>query len=200
MRGPAAPGRSDSRRHGDSTSPSPQGPPPCPGAATASPALTFSHQQDPHVLLHGPAPWPRRGAAHIGLSGGSGAAAAYGPLTPRPPPPAPPPPRRGAGRLRRLARDRPGSGGRAPACGCAGRSAPRAALRRFAPPKGRGREGGRGEGGELRKRKPGAGGCPAASCPRGHDPGCSQLPPSSYFFVVAPAFPSPALLQGCSGG
>lgn len=52
---------------------------------TAS-ALTFSHQQNPHVLLHGRARCPRPGAAHIGRGGGGGAAAAWAaraPLTER---------------------------------------------------------------------------------------------------------------------
>lgn len=52
----AAPGRCDSRQ-----------PPPFPSPPAS--ALTFSHQQDPHVLLHGRARCPRPGAAHIGRGG-----------------------------------------------------------------------------------------------------------------------------------
>lgn len=67
------PGRCDSRR-----------PPALPGPPAS--ALTFSHQENPHVLLHGRARCSRPGAAHIGRGGGGGAAAAWAtraPLTER---------------------------------------------------------------------------------------------------------------------
>lgn len=72
-------------------------------AVPGPPALTFSHQQDPHVFLHGPARCPRpRGGSHRAGPEGSGAAAAREPLTaPAPHARSPPPFPTAAAALRR---------------------------------------------------------------------------------------------------